>query len=155
MRNKSAVAVLAIVLLFAVSLAIDKAFVTDEEALEQLWGDLVHAMAEEDGAGVARLFHDSMSYRGPRPMGAGERAKALAVLEDYWGLADKTRITGRREILVPGPNLGVIKVNGNVRFEYGDGAVLYKMVTEVTAVKIDEIWLVQAIATSELSPGLF
>ena len=129
--------------------------VPDEEALDQLWEDLVQALADEDTATVGRLFLPPMTYRGPSPMRAGDRDKALKRLDEFFEIANNTKVTATREITVQGGNIGVIKADGHIRFEYGDGAILYKMTTEVAALNSADGWRVQSIQVSELNPGLF
>ena len=153
-RQRVGLVVLGVVLLIAIGIAIDRATVSDEEALDQLWTDLVDAMAREDVAAIDGLFHGTLTYRGPRPMGNGDRGRALSALSDYFAQTSQTKITSKREIPVEG-NVGVIKASGHVRFDWGDGLVLYKMTTEVTCVRAGDGWQVQTIATSELAPGLF
>jgi hypothetical protein len=155
MNRKLGIAAVIVVLLIAVSLAIDRAVLTDEEALDLLWEELVQALPDEDGAAVGRLFLDQMTYRGPRPMGEGDRQDALTGLQRLWEIADRVKITSEREILVQGGSIGVIKAGGHLRFAHSEGTVLYKMTTEVTAVKADGQWKVQSIQVSELNPGLF
>lgn len=155
MRSKLGIAVLAIVLLIASSMALDRMIVTDEEALDQLWEDLVQALADEDTAAIGRLFLPALSYRGPSPMRDGDRHKALDRLDEFFDLAQNTKVTASREITVQSSSVGVIRADGHIRFEYGDGAVLYKMTTEVSALNSADGWRVQSIQVSQLNPGLF
>jgi len=144
-----------LVLLAGIAYLVERSIITEEERLEAAWAALTESFESENGATMAALLHDSMTYKAQRNwVGDGDRDRALTKLAEYWGQSSDSRILTRELEALPGKPLGITKASGNLRFKYGESLAIWKFRAEVAWIDADG-WRVRSIHITELSAGLF
>lgn len=146
---------LIVLLVGALGWLIESRIVSDEEALDAMFLEMVRALQDEDRGAMEQLIHPTFAFHGPRPVGDGDRSGAFVSLAKYWDESSSTKLISNREVEVTGA-VGVVRTTGHLRFEWeGGGLVVYKLTMEVAAAKTPTGWQAQGITVSDLHPGLF
>jgi hypothetical protein len=149
--RRIALAVLAVAALLWLG---ERLIVSDEERLDALWIAMTDAVRAEDRAALDPLLHGAFAFRGPPPVGDGQRDEAWEKLSSFWEQANIAGFTSRRDLVVQGA-VGTIAARGNVRFEWGGGTAIYKYTLRVDAVRAGDGFIAQGIEIDTLAPGLF
>lgn len=143
------------VLLILLLLLIERLHVTDEERVEAAWDDLVLAMQDEDAGRMRARLAEDLRYEGPRMIGEGDKAEALAALAGYWDQTDRIAVVTRtNDIKVQGQVASNLATTV-VRFYWGESISVWRVRVQVAWSPEGEGWKARDIDILEMSPGLF
>ncbi|MEE2829862.1 MAG: hypothetical protein VX498_11795 [Myxococcota bacterium] len=128
--------------------------VTDQEALEEVFDQLIEAVSQENSSQTGALLDPNFAFDGPRPIGRGPRTVADQKLAEFWESASSiTYVEQDREVNMEKTR---IQSRGHLRFHYQDMLVLYRveLMLQFQEQEGQDSRLLRLHVT-ELSPGLF
>jgi hypothetical protein len=152
---RPALAAAALLALVLVGVVVERAIVTDEEALQQAWRDFLADFSAEDVDAMGGRFLPSMAYQGPANLvDEGDRAQALVALKEFGDLANSIRVAVLEDEVTVQGTVGVTRSRGRLVFKYGEALTAWTWSVHV-AWADDGGWKIQQIDVLELNRGLF
>ena len=131
---------------------LERTIVTEQEALEEVFEELIEAVSSENSAQTDSLLDPRFAFDGPQPIGRGGRATADEKLARFWESASSIAYVEQdREVDMEHAR---IQSHGHLRFRYEEMLVLYRVDLTLEFQDQDGPRLLR-LQVTDLSPGLF
>lgn len=144
--------ILAGIALLGLGLLIERWSVSDAEALEAAWADLLEAVAQERQTDVAARLGPGLVWEGPELIGGGDRDAALARLGEFWAQAEDTRLLAPATVAITGA-VGTVDAPGRVLFKFGGFQTAWKVTLRATFLRQEGGWLLNSLTVVSLDRG--
>ena len=154
-RSRALLVALALLALGAAIWGIERAIVTEPEAVRAAFAELVRAVGEEERGPIEAGLFDPFEYQGPAPIRGGDREEVFVGLEEYWRLVDDTKFSYPTPEVKLAGGTASLTASGLLRFDFGGGLVAHRMTMVVTFGKVDGRWIARSTDIVELQRGLF